>query len=89
MVGPQKPGDHLQQGGLPYAVGTKDGEHLAVVECEVEFHSPPLQAGLHTHAAHTGPARRWLAEAMTMSAATTMSNNERATAASGSVSRCR
>ena len=48
-----------------------------------------LEAGLHAHAGHTGPARRRLAEAMTITAATTMSSSDRATAASGSVSRCR
>ena len=89
VVGPQQPGDHQQQGGLAYAVGSEHGEHLAVLEREVEFDAALLESGLHPHAAHTGPASRRLAEAITMIAATTMSNNDRATAASGSVSRCR
>ena len=41
-----------------------------------------LEPRLHPHAAHTGPARRRLAEAITITAATTMSNSDSATAAS-------
>ena len=45
------------------------------------------QAGLESKAAHSVPANRRDAEAMTMAAATTISSSDSAMAASGSVSR--
>ena len=45
VVGSQQPGDQLQQGGLPRAVGSENGEHLAVVEREVEFDVPFARGG--------------------------------------------
>ena len=88
-VGSQQAGDQQQQAGLSGTVGAQDGEYLAVVEAEVELDATLFEAGLHMNAAHSAPDRRRLAEATTMSAATTISSSDSATAASGSVSRCR
>ena len=88
-VGSQEAGDQQQQGGLAGTVGAEEGEYLAVLEAEVELDVTLFEARLHVNAAHNAPDRRRLAESTTMSAATTISSSDSATAASGSVSRCR
>ena len=89
VVGAQQSGDQQQQRGLPCAVGPQHGQHLSVVQREVELRRRAARRGPAPAAAHIGPASRRVAEAITMTAATTISSSESATAASGSVSRCR
>ena len=89
-VGSQEPGDDLQQRGFPDPVGAQDGQHLAVLDRDVDVESALPEQGRHVHAAHgSAPARRRPAEATTITAATAISSSDNATAASASVSRCR
>jgi hypothetical protein len=85
-VGPQQPGEHLQGGGLPRAVGPEQRDGLALTDLEGEVDVPGTDAGvvLQRHTLLL-PCR---AKPMT-STATTTSTSERATAPSGSVSRRR
>ena len=87
VVGSQQPGDQGQQRRLACAVRAQDREHIPAGELEVEFGAALGQAGLESKAAHSVPANRRDAEAMTMAAATTISSSDSAMAASGSVSR--
>ena len=89
VVGAQQSGDERKECRFPCPVGAKNGQHVSVVEREVELCVALIHARPQAQPAHIGPARRRDAEAMTMTAATTIRSSESATAASGSVSRCR
>ena len=88
-VGPEKSGEKPQQRGLADAVRAEHRQHPALVDGEIDVHAARCQPRLNPQVAHHGPDRRRLAVAITIAVATTMSNNDRATAASASVSRCR
>ncbi len=84
-AGAQVPGDQRQCGRLPGAVRADDGEGLAVSDLEVEL-DVALGDGGAQHEAHA--LRLRCARAIT-AIATSISTKESATAASGSLSRCR
>ncbi len=89
VVGTQQSRDERKKRRLACPVGAQNGEHVSVVEREVELCVALIHPRPKAQPAHIGPARRRDAEAMTMPAATTIRSSESATAASGSVSRCR
>ena len=70
-------------------VGPQHGQHVTVADGDVEVDAARRELGPDVKAGHHVPVSRLLAVAMTISAATTMSNSDKATAASASVSRCR
>ena len=62
VVGRQQAGEHAQQRGLAGAVGPEDGEHLAVLDGQVQLHreaaAPHGDRGGEAHAAAARPSQR-------------------------------
>ena len=93
-VGVHQPRDDAQQRGLAGAVGPEDGDGLAGLDAQIDGEAPRGDRGREREG--HGRALRVSVEAVparwarpTTITATTISTSERATAASGSTSRCR
>ena len=86
-IGRQEPGDQREQRRLTGAIGAQDRQDVTACQLEGEVGVTFGHLRVQFQPAHNGPVSRREAEAITMVAATRISRSDRATAASGSVSR--